>query len=443
MQWWEVPAHLEAIFGKLYVGGQKAESLASEFGSPLLVYNGDRVLKNYRRFRGILASHTCMPVRVHYAMKTNSHAGILKLLRREGSWIDAVSPHEAGLAIDIGYEPEKILYTGSSVSAQNMLDALTLGVRINIDSSHQLQRMETALRYDYYNRHSAALPVSIRVDPGVTGAGHVPENITTGSVTIHGERIPTKFGVDMSEIHGLIREADKSVGVAGLHFHIGSNWRTGEEIQAFLRNLDTALEVAKEAAGYLRRELEFMDFGGGPGVRYRERQSEFPLERYADEVAQRVDGSGLRIAALAFEPGRYVSGDAGVLLATVTDTKKKDGETVVGLDTGFNHLPRPEVYNSHHHIVHCGKADWEPEGEFMFAGNVCETGDYLSRDPIRREMPEPKEGDVVAFLAAGAYVKAMEMKGYNGWPPVPELLLVDGEPHSITKEKIVSETRRL
>ncbi|MBI2173098.1 MAG: diaminopimelate decarboxylase [Candidatus Aenigmarchaeota archaeon] len=439
--WWEIPGHLESRDGNLYIGGQRAEAFAHVYGTPLHVYNGDRAVQNYRRFHDALASRTEIPVRVHYAMKTNSHRGILELLCREGAWIDAVSPGEAMLAVDAGYAPEKILYTGSSVSVGDMRMALNLGVRINIDSAGQVGRMlEANCRRSGSRR---VLPVSIRVDPGVTGAGHVPENITTGRVTIHGEEVPTKFGVDMSDIHDVVREADRIFGVAGLHFHIGSNWRTEEEIVAFLGNLDAALGVAKDAHGYMGRNLGYVDFGGGPGVRYRKEHREFPVERYADETVTRVDESGLVPDALAFEPGRYISGDSGILLATVTDVKRKSGETVVGLDTGFNHLPRPEVYNSHHHIVLCGRADSELEGKFMFAGNVCETGDFLSRDPIRRETTRPREGDVVAFLTTGAYVKAMEMTNYNTRPPVPELLLAGGKSYSLTTEKVVSETTML
>ncbi len=437
--WWEIPGHLESRDGKLYIGERPAEELANWYGTPLHVYNGDRIAANFRRFQSTLSEHNpSREIRVHYAMKTNSNEGVLKLLKNEDSWIDAVSPGEANFAAFVGYGPENILFTGSSVSDESMEDILRVGARMNVDSPSQLHRLDEILK----NQNILGYGISIRVDPGITGAGHVPENITTGSVTIYGEKVPTKFGVDRADIDDLIeyvRDSER-LRLRGLHFHIGSNWRTEPEIQAFLQNLGAALVKSKEAVKTLGYDLEFIDLGGGPGVRYREEHSEFPLERYAHELSERVNASGLDLKALAFEPGRYISADAGILLTRVVDIKYKDGKLVIGVDTGFNHIPRPEVYNSHHEAVLCNKADAEPTEYVMIAGNVCETGDYLTRDPIERHMPLPKEGDVIAFLTTGAYVKAMEMKGYNMWQPAQELLIADGLPAYLFKERISRTT---
>ncbi|MDI6722167.1 MAG: diaminopimelate decarboxylase [Candidatus Aenigmarchaeota archaeon] len=434
--WWEVPGHLEVKSGKLHIAGWDAENLAHSYGTPLHVYNGNRVRDNYRMFYEVQKKYNPMrEVRIHYAMKTNSNPGILELLLKESSWIDAVSPGEVDLANDIGYDPGKILFTGSSVSDMDMLSVLHKA-RINIDSPSQPKRLRKVLDSVNIDDYS----ISLRVDPGIRGAGHVPENITTGCVEIYGERVPTKFGIDRSEIDEVIRWADNhDFKISGLHFHIGSNWRTGEEIDSFLRNLEWVLDKSKKYTKLLGYEFEFIDVGGGPGVRYRGEQEEFPLDDYAKEVAQRIDGSGLWLQAVAFEPGRYVSADVGLLLAEVVDIKKKDGKWVVGVDTGFNHLPRPEVYNSYHHATVCSKADAEPEANIMIAGNVCETGDYLTRNPIARRMPMPEEGDVIAFHTTGAYVNAMEMKNYNKRLPAPELLIHNGH-HSYYSERIERKT---
>ncbi len=422
MMWWKIPGHLEVRDHRLYIGGHDAEALAREYGTPLHVLNGDHAVSNYQRFYSTMADQNPgRQVRVHYAMKTNPY--LVELLTDEGAWIDAVSPKEAEFAVGKGYDPQKVLYTGSSVTNRNMTDALDLGVRINIDSPSQMRRLREILD----ERGVGEYGISIRVDPGKKGAGHVQENITTGMIKIGKYRVPTKFGVDKSELEDVIREGyENGFTLTGLHFHIGSNWRSESQINAFRANLKAVLRVSKSIARRYGRDLEFIDVGGGPGVRYREEHPEFPLEMYASELARELDASGLNLQALAFEPGRYISANTGVLLTEVVDVKHKRGIPVVGVDTGFNNFPRTEIYDAHHEFAICGRADAESEVGIIVVGNICESGDALTRDPVVRMSPMPKEGDILAFFNDGAYTKVMEMPYYNMFGPAKVVLIHKG-----------------
>ncbi len=385
--WWEVPNHLEARNGELFIAGTPAKDIANKFGTPLYVYNSGRVAENYDRFHDAVKRFSDRETRIHYAMKANSNSEILKLLCKKGAWIDAVSPEEMDAAIDAGFTADKILFTGTSVSNQDLKRLADAGVRINIDSLSELKRL---------NNISTDVEISLRIDPGTTGAGGNWKVVTAGKES-HG--VPIKFSIPAEQIVDAARMA-KSWGlrVVGIHEHIGSNWRTNEEVNEFLNTVDTVLEKAKQVNEL--HELEFVNFGGGPGVRYEESNPEFPLERYAKETCQKVKDSGIGFKAICFEPGRFIVADAGLLLAEVVDVKERYGDVIAGVNSGFNHLVRPVMYGSYHEIINCSKAGAKADTAVTVSGNLCETGDIFA---ARRMMPKPEEGDILAIHNAGAY----------------------------------------
>lgn len=394
--WWEVKNHLEVKNGQLCIANVPAVDLARKFGTPLYVYNGNRIRDVYRRFYSTIKEHTELEARVHYAMKANSNGGILKLLQKEGAWIDAVSPEECKAALEAGFPNKKILFTGTSVSSEDMRQILDMGIRINVDSLPQLERL---------SRLTTNAEISLRMDPGVAGSGHSWKTVTAGRES-HG--VPIKFSIPENRIVEAARLAkDFGFRVVGLHEHIGSNWRTDEELDEFLKTVDIVLEKARAISEF--HDLEFASFGGGPGVRYQENHPEFPLERYAKETCKRVNESGIEFEAICFEPGRYIVADSGLLLVEAVDVKERYGDIIIGVNSGFNHLIRPVMYGSYHEIINCSKAGDKPDKEVTVAGNLCETGDVFAS---KRMLPEIEEGDILAIHNAGAYGFAMSSR-YN------------------------------
>ncbi len=397
--WWEIPGHLEVRNNKLHIAGVSAAEIAKKHGTPLYVYNSKRVAEVYRKFYETIKKHSDREVRLHYAMKANSNSEILKILRKEGACIDAVSPEEAQLALDVGFFKEKILFTGTSVSNDDMKKLIDMGVRINIDSISQIKRLK--------NIAPNGLKISLRIDPGIKGAGVHWRTMTAGKES-HG--LPIKFSIPENEVVRAARLANEyGFKVVGIHEHIGSGWRSEEEVDEFLQTVGIVLEKAQQVAE-LGNRLEFVSFGGGPGVRYQESHKEFPLERYAKEICRKVRESGVETNAVCFEPGRYIVADSGVLLVEVVDVKERYGDIIVGVNSGFGHLVRPVMYGAYHEIINCNKADAKPDAKITVAGNLCETGDVFTPEP--RTMPKPEEGDILAIHNAGAYGFSMASR-YN------------------------------
>ncbi len=415
--WWEIKGHLEVKNGELCIAGYSAIELAGKFGTPLYVYNGKRILENYRRFYDVLKKNTDKQVRIHYAMKANSNPNILNLLKEEGSWIDAVSPEEVKLAINTGFEEEKILFTGSSLSHQDLLRIADYRIRINVDSISVLKKMQ---KLNMKNE------ISIRIDPGIRGLGQSWHTITAGK---EHEGIPIKFSIPENEIKDVARFAkENGFKVKGLHEHVGSNWRAKEEVDEFLETARILIKKAFEVKE-IGHEIEFLDFGGGPGVRYKKEQDDFPLDYYSEKLCRIVEESKIEIEALSFEPGRYIVADAGLLLVEVTDVKIRYGEVIVGVNSGFNHLIRPLLYNAYHEIINCNDPYSEGDAEVTIVGNLCETGDIFA---LKRKMKVPREGDILAIHNAGAYGYSMASR-YNS-RSLPKEALIIGDKVLLSEE---------
>lgn len=398
--WWEVPNHLEVRNGELYIAGKSAARLGREFGTPVYLYNGRRIVENYRRFYNAVKRYTDREVRVYYAMKANSNVDILGLLKREGAWVDVVSPEEAERALSAGFSSERILFTGTSVSNGDLKKITDMGIMVNIDSVSELKRLR--------GFRKRGMEVSIRMDPGINGSGH-SWKVTTAGRRSHS--VPIKFSIPENEIvNAALMCESYSFRLAGLHEHIGSNWRTKPEINEFINSVDLMLAKAKQVSNALKHDLGFLDLGGGPGVRYMKSQREFPLDEYAKLVCGRIEDSHLGVEAIAFEPGRYIVADSGIMLMEVVDIKERYGDLIAGVNSGFNHMARVAMYGSYHEIINCSKANEKATTRVVIAGNLCETGDVFTREP--RRMPKPEEGDILAIHNAGAYGYTMASK-YN------------------------------
>ncbi|MEM2203892.1 MAG: diaminopimelate decarboxylase [Sulfolobales archaeon] len=401
----------------LYIGEYLAEDLAERFGTPLYVYDKEVIVENYLR---LARSIPYEDLEILYSCKANNNPEILVTLRDLGSGLDAVSPFEALLGIRLGFPREKILFTGTSVSDNEMRFVRgELGVMINIDSLSQLKR---------YGRLFPGTEVSVRVNPGV-GAGHHGYAVTGGV---------TKFGVYLNQIER-VRDIAREFGlrIVGLHMHIGSGIL---DASVYGEALDVLLSVARRFSG-----LEFIDIGGGLGIPYKPGERPIDLDRFGSVVSKalRDFSQSYGHVKLRIEPGRYIVGNAGVLLVRVVDIKEVEvngsRKIFVGVDSGMNHLIRPALYGSYHEVIPASKADKPKEILADIVGNICESGDILA---LERPMPRLEEGDLLAIMDVGAYGYSMS-SNYNLRPRPPEIMVFRGEVKLIRGRETFDDLIRL
>jgi diaminopimelate decarboxylase len=397
--WWE-NEYLKARKRSLYLGGRRAQRVAWQHGTPLLVYSRRQILANYETLRRIFSRSSKLQLRICYAMKANSHREILRLLRKQGAWIDAVSPREVEEALRTGYPARRVLFTGTSLSTEDLRRVFRIdGLTVNIDALEQLELMEELKKKEFPQK---TIRVSVRWNPGI-GRGFNPRAITAGARSTDGT--PVKFGVEKSKVLAAFEKASSSGFLpVGLHQHLGSGW-VEEDYEVVRTAVDRMIAMASrvEKEGF---RLEFLDFGGGFGPRYEERQRVFPLRRYAVHIARRLAEAGLGVEAIAIEPGKYLVADAGVLLLGVEYVKESYGQLFACVNSGtYNSLPRPAIYpQARHHIVNCDRIYDAKVRPVTVAGNLCETGDVFGKEIL---MPLPRRGDILAVLGAGAYGRSM------------------------------------
>lgn len=386
--------------GEMIIGGLSATEIADRYGTPVYVTDEEALRNNFRRIHK--AFNKQMSTRIHYACKANSNMAILKILEQEGACIDAVSLGEVLTCLKVGYNPERIMYTGVNVSNEELEGLVEAGVHINLDSFSALRRLASI---------SIDAPISFRVTPGI-GSGH-HEKVITGAKN-------SKFGVPIEDIVDAYREAmDLGFKPKGLHAHIGSG---GLSVEPFLDLMEILLGVVSDLKDELGLKLEFLDMGGGIGIPYRPNEKPMDIEELATELTTMVKEES-EVRTLAVEPGRYIVADSTVLLTRCVDVKRTSRKNFVGVDAGFNTLIRPAFYDSYHHVVIANKFGRACTERFDVVGPICESGDYLARD---RVLPEPEEGDLIAVYDTGAYGFVMSSQ-YNSRPRCREVLVDKGE----------------
>jgi diaminopimelate decarboxylase len=400
---------------KLYIGGVCAEELIREYGSPLYVYD-ESIIRE--RYKSLTAAIPYKMKRIHYALKANSNLHILKILKDEGAYIDAVSPFEIEIALKAGFQASKILYTGLNHNDEEIDNAIRHKVRLNIGSLHTLE---------VYGKKNKGGEISLRVNPNI-GAGHHDHTITGGP--------DIQFGIFESDIPAAQEIIEKyGLKLVGIQSHIGSGIL---EDTKFIEVMNIILPIAKRFKG-----IEFVDFGGGIGVPYRPKAENFNLARFG-ESATRIMNDFSKVYGkeimFAIEPGRYLVAESGVLLTTVTDIKNTTRFRFAGVDTGFNHLIRPMVYGSYHHIVNASHMEGDERG-IVVSGYLCETGDVFTRNeegPVERGLSDPKPGDILAILTAGAYGFCMSSQ-YNSRPRPAEVMVSAGKHRIIRRRETLDD----
>jgi diaminopimelate decarboxylase len=392
-------------------------SLAKKYGTPLYVYSAGQILDRYRLFSNAFGHRDHL---ICYAVKANSNLSILKLLARQGSGFDIVSGGELLRILAVNKKAaSRVVFSGVGKTVAEMDLALKAGILIfNLESES-----EVALLAERAGKLRIRAKVALRVNPHVFAETH--PYISTG-LREH------KFGIDIKAARPVYQEVKRSryLDPVGISVHIGSQIRTAEPFEAALEGV---AELIRELQGD-GIQIRFVDAGGGLGIDYRGRPvpsagngpaglSDFDpvgeMGKYAAAVERALEGFEVR---LLLEPGRFLIAQAGSLLAKVLYVKRNGSKTFVITDAGMNDLIRPALYQAYHEILPVIHDPQAKTGIVDVVGPVCETGDFFARD---RQMPEVKEGDLVAILDAGAYGMSLS-SNYNSRPR-PAEVLVEGK----------------
>ncbi|MEL6233143.1 MAG: diaminopimelate decarboxylase [Pseudomonadota bacterium] len=386
--------------GVLHAEDVPLPEIAAAVGSPAYIYSSATLTRHYRLFEEALQG---MPHLVCYAMKSNSNLAVVRLLGQLGAGMDTVSGGEIARALRAGVPPDRIVFSGVGKTRDELRFALETGIRqFNVESEPELAALsETA------HAMGRRAPVTIRINPDVDAKTH--DKISTG-------KAENKFGVPISRAAAVYAAAAQLPGIeiVGADVHIGSQLTDLAPFEAAYKKL-AELVVLLRAEGHAIRRL---DLGGGLGIPYARNNAAPPLPiEYGALVRRTVGHLGCEIE---IEPGRLISGNAGILLASVIYVKEGEGRRFLILDAAMNDLIRPAMYEAHHEVV--AIAEPPPGAELLpcdIVGPVCETGDTFAR---ARPMPALAAGDLVAFRTAGAYGAVMASE-YNSRPLVPEVLV--------------------
>ena len=347
-------------------------------------------------------------MRIYYAAKANTNLNVLRVLHQQGAYLDTVSPGEVFLALSAGFTPDRLLFTGTSVRNDELKMLADANITINVDSQSEMDRLL---------KISVPQIISVRVNPEV-GAGHHSHCITAGP--------DSKFGLWEEEVIQAYAIAQRArVGRFGIHMHIGSGVLEPEPYAAAVGKL---LKIAKRVHEEVGINFEFIDIGGGLGIPYNPEEKDLDLSEFSSKVVSmfksKVKEYGLGKPFLFVEPGRYLVGDASILLTSVNTVKVTPSHKYVGVDAGFNTLLRPTMYGSYHPILVANKLGEADKETYQVAGPICESGDLLAKD---RTLPEIQEGDLLAVLNAGAYGYSMSSQ-YNSRPRAAEVMIKAGKP---------------
>ena len=386
-------------------------AVADEVGTPVWVYSASAMRRRYRMLAGAL-SDAGLDAHIHYAMKANDRLAVLRLFAAEGAGVDVVSEGELRRAREAGVAAERIVFSGVGKSERELRLALTEEIaQINVESAEELD-MLSALAAGM----GRTARITLRVNPDVDAGTHA--KITTG-------RARDKFGIPFADVAALYRRSAELPGIhpVGLATHIGSQILS-------LAPYRTAYACLADLVRVLRADglkVEVIDCGGGLGIPYRGEPAPLPAA-LAGAIRGALHNLDVRIV---LEPGRWLVGPAGVLLASVILAKQTQGSRFIVLDAAMNDLIRPAMYEAWHGIVPVSAVDAvRPMAPADVVGPVCESGDTFARD---RMLPALAAGSRVAILDAGAYGSVMS-SAYNARPVAAEVM-VDGSNWSVIRER--------
>ena len=397
---------------KFTIQGISLESLAQQYGTPLYVYDADRIAEQFNRFTaGFSVEH----LNIYYACKALANVNILRLMKKLGAGLDAVSLNEVRLGLHAGFKAEEIIFTPNMIAYEDLDEAVSLGVQVNIGSLDLLE---------YAGQQHPDIPVCIRINPHIMAGGN--KKIATG-------HIDSKFGISIHQLplaHRIVETL--GIRVTGIHMHNGSDILDADVFM-------TASDILFQAAKGFSEHLEYLDFGSGFKVKYHENDIETDIEDLGQRMSVRFESFCQEIGRplrLCFEPGKYFVSEAGYFLARVNQVKQTTSTVFLGLNAGFNDLIRPMLYDARHEIVNVSSTS-DKNRIYTVVGHICETDTF----GINRRMQEARPGDIICIKNAGAYCFEMG-SNYNAHARPAEVLIHEGRDHLIRTRESFSDLMR-
>ena len=400
---------MELVDGRYQIGGVDVLQTVERFGAPLYLYDADRMKQQYARI--VRAFSGVERLRINYACKALTNLNVLRLFRQLGSGLDTVSMQELELGLLAGFEPHDILFTPNCVSLEEVNEAVSKGVRINIDNISILEQ---------FGDQHRGVPVCIRLNPHIMAGGN--SKISVG-------HIDSKFGISIHQVPHVLKVVQAlDLKVEGLHMHTGSDIL---DAQVFLQGVEILLRAADNF-----RDLDYLDFGSGFKVPYKEGGIATDIEDLGQRLTSRFNefcGQYGRQLELMFEPGKFLVSEAGTFLVRTNVVKTTPATVFAGVDSGLNHLIRPMFYDAYHHISNVTN----PAGKsriYTVVGYICETDTF----GINRQLHEVREGDILAMANAGAYCYMMA-SNYNSRYRPAEVMIIDGQAHLIRRRETMED----
>jgi diaminopimelate decarboxylase len=396
------------VDGALACEGVALSTIAQAVGTPTYVYSAGAVREQYARLAGVLDG---IPFRIHFSLKANSCGALLRLLRSLGSGADVVSGGELFRALRAGFPPNDVIFGGVGKTAREIAQGIDAGVLLlNVESEDELRLVDRLAR-----ERGVIAPVAIRVNPEITVE-------TPHSYIRTGEK-GHKFGIPYDEVRDVARLASslRNITLRGLDMHVGSQL---SRLDVYRHGIERMVQLLEQVRADGARDIRYLDIGGGLAVTY-DAEEPTDLARFAEIVVPAVKAIGLQ---LIVEPGRFMVGNAGVLLSRVLYRKRSGGKELLVVDAGMTDLLRPSHYNAYHRIEAVEPADGRTRVDVV--GPVCESGDFLALD---RELEDLRAGDLIAVHSAGAYGYVMA-SNYNTRPK-PAEVLVDGDRFALVTER--------
>ena len=386
--------------------------LANKYGSPLYVYDTQKIASQYERITNAFTNVESL--QINYAVKALSNINILKYFKKLDAGLDTVSTQEVLLGLEAGFAPEKIIYTPNGVSLEEIEKVAEKGVQINIDNLSILE---------LFGQKHPDVPVCVRINPHIMAGGN--SKISVG-------HIDSKFGISIHQVPHIKRVVENTgMNINGIHMHTGSDIL---DIDTFIRATEILFDVAKQF-----ENIDFIDFGSGFKVPYKEGDISTDIEQLGVQLSERFNqfckNYGKEIT-LMFEPGKFLVSEAGVFLAKVNVIKQTTSTVFAGVDSGFNHLVRPMMYDSYHTITNISN----PEGRdryYSVVGYICETDTFGTN----RRISEISEEDILCFHNAGAYCFSMA-SNYNSRYRPAEVMLYEGNDYLIRKRETFEDILR-
>ena len=386
-------------------------NLAHNYGTPLYVYDSEKIIDNYRQF---ISAFNVKKLKVHYACKALSNLSILRLFKKIGSGLDCVSEYEVSLGLKAGFSIEDIIFTPSGASIDEYERMAKLKVKIAIDNIYMLE---------HFGIHHPNYPLYIRINPHLMAGGN--SKISVG-------HIDSKFGISIHQLPHILRLVDSlNIHVEGLHVHTGSDI---VDFDVFFRVADLVFSVVNQFPS-----ISSIDFGSGFKVKYKENDIYTEIGQFGRSFSSYFNEyckKSKREFTLRFEPGKLMVSDAGYFISRVNLVKQTTSCTFAAMDSGFNHFIRPMLYNAHHEIENISN----PNGEkklYSVVGNLCEVDTFATN----RLISEVRMGDFLLFKNAGAYCFEMS-SSYNSRLRPAEVLIYKGKSHLIRERETLDDLLR-